>query len=167
MAFFNVEIKALEFWGIFFIILSLISFPLLICSFFLELLLLGPLILYWSYIFQGFPGGSEGRVSACNVGDLDSIPRSGRSPGEGNGNPLQYPCLENPLDRGAWYSPPGHRESDTTEWLHFTYSFLFFSFPVFFSIHFYFTFKVISLTLSFTFFCCANMYLNSDALNVF
>ena len=127
MAFFNVEIKALEFWGIFFIILSLISFPLLICSFFLELLLLGPLILYWSYIFQGFPGGSEGRVSACNVGDLDSIPRSGRSPGEGNGNPLQYPCLENPLDRGAWYSPPGHRESDTTEWLHFTYSFLFFS----------------------------------------
>ena len=46
----------------------------------------------------GFPGGSVGKVSAYNVGDLGSIPRSGRSPGEGNGNPLQYPCLENPMD---------------------------------------------------------------------
>ena len=60
----------------------------------------GNLLLH--FLILGFPGGSEGRVSACNVGDLDSIPRSGRSPGEGNGNPLQYPCLENPLDRGAW-----------------------------------------------------------------
>ena len=49
-----------------------------------------------------FPGGSEGKASACNVGDLGSIPGSGRSPGEGNGNPLQYSCLENPMDRGAW-----------------------------------------------------------------
>ena len=47
----------------------------------------------------GFPGGSEGKVSACNAGDPGSIPRSGRYPGEGNGNPLQYPCLENPMDR--------------------------------------------------------------------
>ena len=50
----------------------------------------------------GFPGGSEVKVSACNVGDLGSIPGLGRSPGEGNGNPLQYSCLENPMDRGAW-----------------------------------------------------------------
>ena len=49
-----------------------------------------------------FPGGSEGKVSACNVGDPGSIPGSGRSPEEGNGNPLQYFCLENPMDRGAW-----------------------------------------------------------------
>ena len=50
----------------------------------------------------GFPGGSEVKALACNAGHLGSIPRSGRSPGEGNGNPLQYPCLENPMDRGAW-----------------------------------------------------------------
>ena len=52
--------------------------------------------------FTGFPGGSEGKMSACNVGDLYLIPRSGRSPGEGNGNPLQHSCLENSMDRGAW-----------------------------------------------------------------
>ena len=50
----------------------------------------------------GFPGGSEVQVSACSAGDLGSIPGSVRSPGEGNGNPLQYSCLENPMDRGAW-----------------------------------------------------------------
>ena len=49
-----------------------------------------------------FPGGSEVKASACNAGDLGSIPGSGRSPGEGNGNPLQYSCLENPTDGGAW-----------------------------------------------------------------
>ena len=49
-----------------------------------------------------FPGGSDGKASAYNAGDLDLIPGSGRSPGEGNGNPLQYSCLENPMDRGAW-----------------------------------------------------------------
>ena len=49
-----------------------------------------------------FPGGSEGKVSAYNAGDMGSIPGTGRSPGEGNGNPLQYSCLENPMDRGAW-----------------------------------------------------------------
>ena len=49
-----------------------------------------------------FPGGSDGEVSAYNEGDLGSIPGSGRSPGEGNGNPLQYSYLENPMDRGAW-----------------------------------------------------------------
>ena len=49
-----------------------------------------------------FPGGSDGKVSSYNVGDLGSIPGSGRSPGEGNGDPLQYYCLENPMDGGAW-----------------------------------------------------------------
>ena len=47
-------------------------------------------------------GGSDSKASAYNVGDLDSIPGLGRSPGEGNGNPLQYPCLENSMDGGAW-----------------------------------------------------------------
>ena len=51
---------------------------------------------------RGFPGGSEGKESACNVGDLCSIPGLGRSPGEGNGNPHQYSCLENPMDSRAW-----------------------------------------------------------------
>ena len=49
----------------------------------------------------GFPGGSEGKESTCNVGDLGLIPGSGRSPGKGNGNPLQYSGLENSMDRGA------------------------------------------------------------------
>ena len=51
---------------------------------------------------MGFPGGSHGKESACNAGDPGLIPVSGRSPGEGNGNPLQYSCLKNPMDRGAW-----------------------------------------------------------------
>ena len=50
---------------------------------------------------QGFPGGSDGKQSDCNAGDLGSIPGSGRSPGEGNGYPLQYSFLENPMDREA------------------------------------------------------------------
>ena len=53
-------------------------------------------------LIAGFSGGSDGKVSACNVGDPGSIPGSGRSPGEGNDNPLQYSCLENPMDGGAW-----------------------------------------------------------------
>ena len=63
----------------------------------------------YSYIYLfcclfiwSFPGGSEGKASTCNAGDLNSIPGSGRSLGEGNGNPLQYSCLENPMDRGGW-----------------------------------------------------------------
>ena len=53
-------------------------------------------------MYTDFPGGSGGKVSVYNVGDPGSIPGLGRSPGEGNDNPLQYYCLENPMDRGAW-----------------------------------------------------------------
>ena len=49
-----------------------------------------------------FPGGSDGKATVCNAGDLGLIPGLGRSPGEGNGSPLQYSCLENPMGRGAW-----------------------------------------------------------------
>ena len=54
------------------------------------------------YTYMGFPGGSEVKASASNAGDLGSIPGLGRSPGEGNGNPLQYSCLGNPMDGEAW-----------------------------------------------------------------
>ena len=64
-----------------------------------------------------FPGGSDSRESACNVGDLGSVPGLGRSPGGGHGNPLQYSCLENPYGQRslAGYSSWGRKESDTTE----------------------------------------------------
>ena len=55
----------------------------------------------WLPLHWGFPDGSDGKESACSAGDLGSIPGLGESPGEGNGNPLQYSCLENPMDRGA------------------------------------------------------------------
>ena len=58
----------------------------------------------WAHGCLGFPGGSDGKASACHGGDPGSIPGSGRSPGEGNGNPLQYSCLKNPMDRGAWWA---------------------------------------------------------------
>ena len=65
---------------------------------------------------EGSPGGSAGKESACNAGDLGSVPVSGRCPGEGNGHPLQSSCLENPMDRGAWWATVyGLTESDTTE----------------------------------------------------
>ena len=71
-----------------------------------------------------FPGSSDGKVSACNAGDLGLIPGSGRSPGEGNGNPLQYSCLENPVDGGACQATVhGVAESDMTERLQFHFLF--------------------------------------------
>ena len=72
-------------------------------------------------ILYDFPRGSAGKESACNVADPGSISGLGISPGEGNGNPLQYSCLENPMDRGAWrgYSSRGYKELDTNERLHF------------------------------------------------
>ena len=55
-------------------------------------------------VCEGFPGGSHGKESACNTGYLGLIPGLGRSPGEENGYPLQYSCLENSMDRGAWWA---------------------------------------------------------------
>ena len=69
-----------------------------------------------------FPSGSDGKASACNVGNLGSIPGSGRSPGEGNGNPLQYSCLENSMDGGAWWATV-HGVAKSQTWLsNFTHS---------------------------------------------
>ena len=65
---------------------------------------------------EDFPGGSDGKASAYNAGDLGSIPGWGRPSGGGNGNPLRYSCLENPMNGGVW----GGKESDTTERLHVT-----------------------------------------------
>ena len=68
-----------------------------------------------SIMSLGFPHSSVGKESSCNAGDLGSIPGSGRSPGEGNGNPLQYSFLVNPMDRGACRAKVhGLQESDTT-----------------------------------------------------
>ena len=66
----------------------------------------------------GFPGSSVSKESACSAGDLGLIPGLGRFPGEGNGNPLQYSCLENPMDREAWQvTAHGAQESDMTQQL--------------------------------------------------
>ena len=70
----------------------------------------------------GFPGGSDGKVSACNVGDPGSMPGSGRSPGEGNGNPLQYSCLENSMDGGAWWAIVHGVAKSWTQLSNFTHS---------------------------------------------
>ena len=55
-------------------------------------------------IEMGFPSSSDDKASACNAGDLGSTPELGKSPREGNGNPLQYPCLKNSMDKGAWWA---------------------------------------------------------------
>ena len=75
---------------------------------------------YVGYFLCGFTGGSDVKNSLANAraaGDPGSILGSGRSPGGGNGNPLQFYCLENPMDRGAWWATVlgGHKESDMTE----------------------------------------------------
>ena len=64
---------------------------------------------------RGLLSGSDGKESACNAGDPGSIPGSGRSPGEGYGNPFQDSCLGDPMDRGVWWAIWGHEESDMTE----------------------------------------------------
>ena len=65
------------------------------------------------YAVLGFPGGSDGKQYACNAGDLSLLPESGRSPGEGNGNPLQYSWLENSIDRVWWATVHEVAESQT------------------------------------------------------
>src|SRR5574337_1309236 len=74
---------------------------------------------------KGFPGGSEVKASACNAEDLGSIPGSGRYPGEGNGNPLQYSCLENPLGGGAWWAAVHGVDNSRTRLSDFTLLFTF------------------------------------------
>ena len=73
----------------------------------------------------GFPGGSEDKASACNAGKPGSIPGLGRSPGEGNGNPLQYSCLEKPMDRGAWQATVHGVAKSRTRLSNFTFTFTF------------------------------------------
>ena len=70
-----------------------------------------------------FPGGSDGKASAYNAGDLGLIPRSGRSPGEGKGNPLQYSCLENLMDGGAWWATVHRVAKSRTGLSDFTFTF--------------------------------------------
>ena len=81
------------------------------------------LLHFTTYYQWGFHGDSNGKESACNVGDLDLIPELGRSPGGGHGNPLQYSCMENPCGQRslAGYSPWGLKELDTTEQLSTTH----------------------------------------------
>ena len=67
-------------------------------------------------LYSGFPGGSDSKESACNAGDTDLIPGLGRSPGVGNGNPLQYSCLENFMDNGAWWAT-AHGATESQTWL--------------------------------------------------
>ena len=72
---------------------------------------------FFTLYIYGFPGGSVVNNPPTNAGDMSSIPRSGRSPGEENGNPLQYSCLGNPVDRGVWWATVHGvaKELNTTE----------------------------------------------------
>ena len=82
-----------------------------------------PALIFWrkTELALGFPGGSDGKESACNAGDPCSITRSGRSPGEGNGNPLQYSCLENSMDRGVQQAIV-HQVAKSWTWLRVMHS---------------------------------------------
>ena len=74
------------------------------------------MLFVYTCVNTGFPGGSDGKESACKARDLDSIPGLGRSPGAGNGYPLQYSCLESPMDRGAWWATV-HGITQSQTWL--------------------------------------------------
>ena len=84
------------------------------------------------HLQMGFPGDSEVKAFSCNAGDLGSIPGLGRFPGEGNDDPLQYSCLENPMDRGAWWVIP-HGVAKSLTRLNDSLSFFSFSFANTFS----------------------------------
>ena len=75
---------------------------------------------------MGFPDGSDGKASACNAGELGSIPGSGISPREGNGNPLQYSCLESPMYGGAWGATVHGVAKSRTRLSDFTHSLIFY-----------------------------------------
>ena len=75
------------------------------------------------FSFKGFPGGTEAKASARSAGDPGLIPGLGRSPGEGNGNPLQYSCLKNPMDRGAWWATVHGVAKSRTRLSDFTFTF--------------------------------------------
>ena len=105
--------------------------PIYLIGLLLIHLLIHSFTIYWAPVIcqalwrYGFPGGSDGKAFACNVGDSGSIPGSGRSSGEGNGNPFQYPCLESPMDGGAWYATV-HGVTKSWTWLSdFTFLFPF------------------------------------------
>ena len=105
-----------DFWSI----SARISF----CSYF-TLTLIFVTICIVLFVLLGFPGGSEVKVSACNEGDTGSIPGLGRSLGEGNGNPLQYSCLENPMDGGAWWATVHGVAKSQTQLSDFNFTFTF------------------------------------------
>ena len=71
---------------------------------------------------MGFPGGPEVTASACSAGDPGSIPEWGKSPGEGNGSPLQYSCLENPMEEGAWWATVHGVAKSRTRLSNFSYA---------------------------------------------
>ena len=81
------------------------------------------LVLVLDFLLKDFPGDSDGKASAYNVGDPGSISGLGRSSGEGNGNPLQYSCLENPMDGGAWWATVHGVAKSRTQLSDFTFTF--------------------------------------------
>ena len=81
------------------------------------------MIIGFSFAFPWFSGSSDNKESACNAGDAGLIPGSGRSPGEGNDNPLQYSCLENPMDGGVWQATCHGVEKSQTKLSDFTFTF--------------------------------------------
>ena len=78
--------------------------------------------------YMGLPGGSDSKESLCNAGDLSPILGLGKSPGEENGNPLQYSCLENPMDGGAWWAAVHGVAKSRTQLSDFTFTFHFFEY---------------------------------------
>ena len=87
-------------------------------------LLLTVFLFVYHHSVEGFPGGSDGKESARNAGDPSSLPGLGKFSGEGNGNPFQYSCLENSMDRGAWWATV-HRVAKSWTWLsNFIFTFI-------------------------------------------